>query len=165
MRLANWRLHKPVCNIFLQQRTPRTYHRYLRLRHSLRSGVGMCCSATAPLPQVLVLTGPTAVGKTQLSLALAQQLKGEIISADSVQVYKGLDIGSDKVSACVYKSSLLRLLATKSDRLVQLSVPERLGVPHHLLDVLPADADFSAGHFYDLARTAIQNIVKVCAIC
>ena len=48
------------------------------------------------IPRVLVLTGPTAVGKTQLSLALAEQLNGEVISADSVQVYKGLDIGSDK---------------------------------------------------------------------
>lgn len=48
-------------------------------------------------PRVLVLTGPTAVGKTQLSLALAERLDGEVVSADSVQVYKGLDIGSDKV--------------------------------------------------------------------
>lgn len=48
------------------------------------------------IPRVLVLTGPTAVGKTQLSLALAEQLNGEVVSADSVQVYKGLDIGSDK---------------------------------------------------------------------
>jgi DNA polymerase III delta prime subunit len=48
-------------------------------------------------PKVLVLTGPTAVGKTRASLALAEALNGEIISADSVQVYRGLDIGSDKV--------------------------------------------------------------------
>lgn len=48
-------------------------------------------------PKVLVVTGPTAVGKTAVSLALAEQLNGEIISADSVQVYKGLNIGSDKV--------------------------------------------------------------------
>lgn len=47
--------------------------------------------------KVVVLTGPTAVGKTNVSLALAELLDGEIISADSVQVYKGLDIGSDKV--------------------------------------------------------------------
>ncbi|DBA85626.1 TPA: hypothetical protein ACH3X1_005203 [Trebouxia sp. C0004] len=93
--------------------------------------------AVAALPQVIVLTGPTAVGKTQLSLALAQQLRGEIISADSVQVYKGLDIGSDKIS-----------------------VSERLGVPHHLLDILPADAEFSAGHFYEAARAAIQDILQ-----
>ena len=51
-------------------------------------------------PQVLVLTGPTAVGKTQLSLSLAERLGGEIISADSVQVYKGLDVGSDKARVC-----------------------------------------------------------------
>lgn len=51
------------------------------------------------LPKVVVLAGPTAVGKTHLSLALAQRLDGEIISADSVQVYKGLDIGSAKVCA------------------------------------------------------------------
>lgn len=49
------------------------------------------------LPKVMVLTGATAVGKTQLSLQLAKKLDAEIISADSVQVYKGLDIGSDKV--------------------------------------------------------------------
>ena len=49
-------------------------------------------------PQVIVIAGPTAVGKTSLSLALAERLDGEIISADSIQVYKGLDVGSDKVS-------------------------------------------------------------------
>ena len=48
-------------------------------------------------PKVLILTGPTAVGKTKASLALAEALGGEIISADSVQVYRGLDVGSDKV--------------------------------------------------------------------
>lgn len=44
---------------------------------------------------------------------------------------------------------------------MQISVSERRGVPHHLLDILPADAEFSAGHFYDLARAAIQDIVQV----
>ena len=53
--------------------------------------------ASAARPKVLVLTGPTAVGKTKASLALAEALGGEIISADSVQVYRRLDIGSDKV--------------------------------------------------------------------
>ena len=54
-------------------------------------------AAAGPRPKVLVLTGPTAVGKTKASLALAQALGGEIISADSVQVYRRLDVGSDKV--------------------------------------------------------------------
>ena len=52
---------------------------------------------TASRPQVIILTGPTAVGKTAASLALARAVNGEIISADSVQVYRGLDIGSAKV--------------------------------------------------------------------
>jgi len=50
-----------------------------------------------PRAKVLVLAGPTAVGKTRISLELAERLNGEIISADSVQVYRGLNIGSDKV--------------------------------------------------------------------
>lgn len=54
-------------------------------------------AAPATKPKVLILTGPTAVGKTRVSLALAERLNGEIISADSVQVYRGLDVGSDKV--------------------------------------------------------------------
>ena len=56
-------------------------------------------AAAAGKPKVLILTGPTGVGKTQASLALAERLGGEIISADSVQVYRGLDVGSDKVGA------------------------------------------------------------------
>lgn len=56
------------------------------------------------VPRVLVLTGPTAVGKTQLSLALAEQLNGEVVSADSVQVYQGLDVGSDKAMLLFYES-------------------------------------------------------------
>jgi tRNA dimethylallyltransferase len=53
-------------------------------------------------PKVLVITGPTAVGKTAISLTLAERLNGEIISADSVQVYKALDIGSDKVKLAFF---------------------------------------------------------------
>jgi hypothetical protein len=51
-------------------------------------------------PKVVIITGPTAVGKTKLGLELAKHIGGEIISADSVQVYRGLDVGSDKVSCC-----------------------------------------------------------------
>ena len=61
------------------------------------SGTAPASSPSGGKPKVLILTGPTAVGKTQVSLALAERLNGEIISADSVQVYRGLDIGSDKV--------------------------------------------------------------------
>lgn len=56
-------------------------------------------TAASKKPKVVILTGPTAVGKTIVSLELAEALEGEIISADSVQVYKGLDVGSDKVGS------------------------------------------------------------------
>lgn len=116
------------------------------------------------LPKVVVLAGPTAVGKTQLSLALAKRLNGEIISADSVQVYKGLDIGSAKV--CLHTSRLQNLAAVRhylqSDVChAQISYADRQGIPHHLLDVLPAHADFSAGHFYKLARASIKDVLQV----
>ena len=55
-----------------------------------------CKGGGANTPKVIIVTGPTAVGKTNVSLELAEALGGEIISADSVQIYKGLDIGSDK---------------------------------------------------------------------
>ncbi len=54
-------------------------------------------AASAGKPKVIIITGPTAVGKTATALHVAHQVHGEIISADSVQVYKGLDVGSDKV--------------------------------------------------------------------
>lgn len=72
-----------------------------RAMPSVEPAVATVTAAAAPAPsarpKVLILTGPTAVGKTRASLALAEALGGEIISADSVQVYRGLDIGSDKV--------------------------------------------------------------------
>ena len=63
--------------------------------------------------KLVILTGPTAVGKTHLSIQLAKKINGEIISADSIQVYKGMDIGSAKI--------------TKE---------ETDGIPHHLIDIL-----------------------------
>ncbi|KAK9826713.1 hypothetical protein WJX81_000524 [Elliptochloris bilobata] len=87
--------------------------------------------------KVVIVTGPTAVGKTAVSLALAELLDGEVISADSVQVYKGLDIGSDKVC-----------------------VEDRRGIPHHLIDVLEPHEEFSAGDFYDMARPVTDDILQ-----
>ena len=119
-------------------------------------------------PQVLILTGPTAVGKTQLSLSLAKELQGEIVSADSVQVYRGLDIGSDKVSDRIlsYTNSpgncwVLQTFLIVLSGCLQLPLAERQGINHHLLDILPAQADFSAGDFFDLARAAIDDVVRV----
>lgn len=86
--------------------------------------------------KVLVLTGATAVGKTATSIQLAKELNGEIISADSVQVYRGLDIGSDKIRK-----------------------EEMEGIPHHVIDILDPTEEFSAGHFYALAMDAIEDIL------
>ena len=89
-------------------------------------------SATEPVPTI---AGPTAVGKTALSLEVAERLGAEIISADSRQVYRGLDIGTAKPS------------------------PEaRRRVPHHFIDEKDLDEDFSAGHFAEVAHERIDAI-------
>ncbi|OGG44630.1 tRNA (adenosine(37)-N6)-dimethylallyltransferase MiaA [Candidatus Kaiserbacteria bacterium RIFCSPHIGHO2_01_FULL_48_10] len=87
------------------------------------------------LPKVVVIIGPTAAGKTALSVEIAKKLGGEVVSADSRQVYRGLDIGSGKI--------------TKK---------EMRGVPHHLLDVANPNTTFSAAEYVRLGRRAIQGI-------
>ena len=84
---------------------------------------------------VLFIVGPTAVGKTRLAIALAQRLNGEIINADSRQVYRRMDIGTAKPTPA-----------------------EQSQAPHHLLDLLLPDHNFSLGSFLSLARPAIRDI-------
>lgn len=81
---------------------------------------------------LIILTGPTAVGKTALSIRLAKAIGGEIISADSMQVYRHMDIGSAKV--------------TKE---------EMDGVPHHLIDVLEPEEEFNVVVFKQMAAEAL----------
>ena len=91
-----------------------------------------------PKAQVLVILGPTASGKSAVAIELAKKYDGEIISADSRQVYRGLDIGSGKV--------------TKQ---------EMAGIPHYLLDVAdPKKADFSVAEYKKLADKALADIVS-----
>jgi tRNA dimethylallyltransferase len=85
--------------------------------------------------KILVILGPTASGKSELSVKLARKFGGEIISADSRQIYKGLDIGTGKI--------------TKQ---------EMMGVPHHLLDVEKPHKQFSVSQYKVLATNAIQHI-------
>lgn len=82
-------------------------------------------------------TPPLLPSQTELSLRLADKLNAEIVSADSIQVYRGLDVGSDK-----------------------LPVAKRRGIPHHLIDVMDVMDDFSAGEFFRLARAAIDDILS-----
>ncbi len=84
---------------------------------------------------LIILTGPTAVGKTDLSIMLAKSIGGEIISADSVQVYKYMDIGSAKVSQ-----------------------KEMDGVPHYLIDELYPDEEFNIYYFKEKAKQYINQI-------
>ncbi|MEO7913637.1 MAG: tRNA (adenosine(37)-N6)-dimethylallyltransferase MiaA [Roseiflexaceae bacterium] len=84
---------------------------------------------------LLVIVGPTAVGKTALAIALAQALGGEIISADSRQVYRGMDIGTAKPSA-----------------------DERAAIAHHLIDVVDPNEEFSLALYQDLATAAIAAV-------
>jgi len=89
----------------------------------------------AALPRIIAIAGPTGVGKTRLSLALANLLDAEIVNLDSVQIYRGLDIGSAKASE-----------------------EERAGIPHHLLDCLEPDEPHNVGDYKDRAMGVIGEI-------
>ena len=86
---------------------------------------------------LLILTGPTAVGKTHLSIELAKRLNGSIISADSMQVYRYMDIGSAKI------------------------MPEEMaGVRHYLIDVLKPEEEFHVARFQEMAKAALDEIYR-----
>lgn len=86
---------------------------------------------------LIILTGPTAVGKTELSVSLAKRMGGEIISADSMQVYRGMDIGSAKIH------------------------PEEMdGVPHYLIDVLDPWEEFHVVRFQAMVKEAMEKIYR-----
>lgn len=94
---------------------------------------------------LIIIAGPTAVGKSHMAVLLAKEINGEIISADSMQVYKGCDIGSAKI--------------TKE---------EMCGIKHYLIDVYPPTADYNVTVFQKMAKEAIQEIYskgKIPIIC
>ena len=85
--------------------------------------------------RVIVISGPTATGKTALSVALAKAIGGEVVSADSMQIYRRMDIGTAKVSAA-----------------------EADGVPHHMVDIAEPEEDFSVSRWVDMAAAACEDI-------
>jgi tRNA dimethylallyltransferase len=87
------------------------------------------------LPPLVAIVGPTAVGKTALGIALAARLHGEIVSADSRQVYRKMDIGTAKPTPA-----------------------ERAAAPHHLVDMVEPDEDFSLATYQEMASTALAEI-------
>lgn len=88
------------------------------------------------LPKVIAVVGATASGKTSYAIELAKQINGEIISADSRLVYKGMDIGTAKPT-----------------------VEERQGIPHHLIDIVEPEENYSAGWYAKDARKCIKDII------
>ncbi len=90
-----------------------------------------------PSVKVLAIVGPTAVGKSELALQLAKKINGEIVSADSMQIYKGMDIGTSKPSPETQKI-----------------------IPHHLIDVITPDKNFSVALYQKLARECFQAITS-----
>ena len=88
-------------------------------------------------PKIIVVLGPTASGKSDLAVRLSLRFSGEVVSADSRQVYRGMDIGSGKITT-----------------------EEMRGVPHHLLDVASPKRKFTVAQYQSLAKTAVQRIVK-----
>ena len=89
------------------------------------------------MDKVIFIVGPTAVGKTDVSIQLAKALNGEIVSADSVQIYKKLNIGSAKPT-----------------------VEEMDGIPHHLLDFVEPDQSFSVSEYTHMAKDVIKEIIR-----
>lgn len=90
------------------------------------------------MKQVLVLVGPTAVGKSDYAVEIAQKMNGEIISGDSIQVYQGMDIGSGKITE-----------------------EEKKGIPHALLDILSVKQGYSVADFQNHAREEIKRITAL----
>ncbi|WP_344183819.1 tRNA (adenosine(37)-N6)-dimethylallyltransferase MiaA [Kribbella lupini] len=88
-------------------------------------------------PLVVAVVGPTAAGKSDLSVALCKHLGGEVVSADAYQVYRGMDIGTAKITEA-----------------------ERAGVPHHLLDILDVTQTATVAEFQQLARAAIDDCLR-----
>jgi tRNA dimethylallyltransferase len=88
------------------------------------------------VPRVITVVGPTAAGKSALSIALAHELGGEVINADSMQLYRGMDIGTAK-----------------------LTPAEREGVPHHLLDIWDVTVPAAVAEYQALARAAIDDVL------
>ena len=89
------------------------------------------------MDRIVVFVGPTASGKTALSVALAKKLRGEVISADSMQIYRGMDVGTAKVT------------------------PEEMdGIPHHMIDVADPAESFSAARFVEMADPILRDILS-----
>ena len=85
--------------------------------------------------KIVQVIGPTGVGKSKLAVSIAEKFNGEIISADSVQIYRGFDIGSSKISDS-----------------------EKRGIPHHMIDILNPDKHFNVNKFLDMTTEIVEDM-------
>ncbi|MBQ2765725.1 MAG: tRNA (adenosine(37)-N6)-dimethylallyltransferase MiaA [Clostridia bacterium] len=92
---------------------------------------------TEQKPKVAAVVGPTASGKTALAIALAKEFDGEVISCDSMQIYRGMDIGTAKPTVC-----------------------EMDGIPHHMIDIIAPSESFSAADYAPMAKAAADDIIS-----
>jgi len=88
-------------------------------------------------PKLIVITGPTAIGKSDVAVKIAKLFNGEIISADSMQIYKGMDIGTGKIT-----------------------YEEMQGIPHYMLDVVDSYVNYSVGQYVEDATKCITLVLK-----
>jgi tRNA dimethylallyltransferase len=111
------------------------HNKAITIRHTTANDFPLPASIIHPRP--ICLAGATATGKSEVALLLAERLNGEIISVDSMQVYRGLDIGTAKPG-----------------------IAEQLRVPHHLIDIVGLNESFNAAQFVRLADATVQEIQK-----
>lgn len=107
--------------------------------------------------KLIIILGPTATGKTKLAVALARKFNGEIISADSRQVFRGMDIGTGK-DLSEYGLQTQNLASGKASGRAELGSKAGFGVPYHLIDVISPKADFNVAKFQKLAYKAISTV-------
>ena len=87
--------------------------------------------------RIVCVVGPTASGKTKMAVELAKQLGGEVISCDSMQIYRGMDVGTAKPTD-----------------------EEMQGIPHHMIDIAEPDEDFSVGRYVEMADACVQDVLS-----
>ena len=112
------------------------------------------------MDKLLIICGPTATGKTKLALELAHEFNGELVSADSRQIYRGMDIGTGKdIQGKSKKNSEKRSVVWKSEK-YEVVPYDFDGVPGWMYDVIAPDEEFSVSHYHFLAGSVIEDIQK-----
>lgn len=136
LRRPGHRPSRPAAGTSQQATTPAPRRHVARSRRGPEVCETVAVSSPAPAPRVIAVVGPTAAGKSDLGVHLAQRLGGEVVNADSMQLYRGMDVGTAK-----------------------LTPEERGGIPHHLLDIWDVTVTASVAEYQRLARDRIDALL------